>query len=130
MSTTVKTEKVKIGSVLVSEGYITQAQLDETLSKQKETREYLPLGQLCVQLGYLSETELSRILKAHKYKVYLGELLVNMSLITPSQLDQALEQQKTSGKKIGEVLCETGLIKEEQLVAGPEHTVGYIQDHT
>ncbi|MEE9566569.1 MAG: ATPase, T2SS/T4P/T4SS family [Desulfobacteria bacterium] len=116
MSTTVKTEKAKIGSVLVSEGYITQAQLDETLSKQKETREYLPLGQLCVQLGYLSETELSRILKAHKYKVYLGELLVNMSLITPSQLDQALEQQKTSGKKIGEVLCEAGLIKEEQLV--------------
>ena len=73
--------------------------MKEVLSYQKKAKEYLPLGLLCVELGFLTETELSLILKTHKYKLYLGELLVNMSLITPSQLAQALEEQKRSGKK-------------------------------
>lgn len=116
MSARKKSEKVKIGSLLVSEGYLTQSQLDEVLSYQKKAREYLPVGRLCVELDFLSEAELSRIIKTHKYKLYLGELLVNMSLITQSQLDQVLKEQKGSDKRIGKLLLEVGLISEKQLV--------------
>ena len=59
MSARKKSEKVKMGKLLVSEGYLTQSQLDEVLSYQKKKKEYLPLGQLCVELDFLSETELS-----------------------------------------------------------------------
>ena len=54
-------EKIKIGDLLVSEGYITQAQLDEALACQKKGKQYVPLGQLCVRLGFLSEADMSRI---------------------------------------------------------------------
>ena len=113
-----KSQKVKIGTLLVSEGYLTKSQLKEVLSYQKKAKEYLPLGLLCVESDFLTETELSLILKTHKYKLYLGELLVNMSLITPSQLAQALEEQKRSGKKFGELLIAMGLISEAQLIHG------------
>ena len=116
MSARKKSEKVKMGKLLVSEGYLTQSQLDEVLSYQKKKKEYLPLGQLCVELDFLSETELSRILRTHKYKLYLGELLVNMSLITQTQLDQVLKEQNPGEKKIGKLLIEIGLISEKQLV--------------
>jgi type IV pilus assembly protein PilB len=115
MIATKNPEKVKIGTLLVSEGHITQSQLDEALSCQKNSRQYVPLGELCVRLGFLSETDMSRILKTNKYKMYFGDLLVNMSLITPSQLAGVLEKQKASGRKIGELLAEMGLISEEQL---------------
>ena len=113
-----KSQKVKIGTLLVSEGYLTKSQLKEALSYQKKAKEYLPLGLLCVESDFLTETELSLILKTHKYKLYLGELLVNMYLITPSQLAQALEEQKRSGKKFGELLIAMGLISEAQLIHG------------
>ncbi len=116
MIATKNPEKVKIGTLLVSEGHITQSQLDEVLSCQKKGKQYVPLGELCVRLGFLSETDLSRILKTNKYKMYFGDLLVNMSLITPPQLAEVLKKQKTSDKKIGELLAEMGLISEEQLV--------------
>ncbi len=113
-----KSKKLKIGSILVSEGYLTKSQLKEVLSQQKRTKHYLPLGLLCVQSGLLSKTELSLLLKTHKYKLYLGELLVNMSLITPSHLRQALKEQKKTGKKFGQLLIAMGLISEAQLVHG------------
>jgi len=45
----------------------------------------------------------------------LGELLVRENLITPAQLQKALEEQKRSGGRLGANLCKLGFIKEEQL---------------
>ena len=108
--------KVKIGAILVSEGYLTQSQLNKVLSHQKKARHYLPIGQICVELGLLSETQLSFILKTHRYGLYLGELLVNMGLLPPDQLDRALKEHRSRGKKLGNTLVEMGLLSEDQLV--------------
>ena len=40
----------------------------------------------------------------------LGERLVELGLISASILDQALEQQKTSGQRLGEILNEAGAL--------------------
>jgi len=45
----------------------------------------------------------------------LGELLVRENLITPAQLQKALEEQKRTGGRLGANLCKLGFIKEEQL---------------
>ena len=46
----------------------------------------------------------------------LGELLVTNSLITQAELEYALENQKKTKKRLGTVLVELGLIKEEVLL--------------
>jgi type IV pilus assembly protein PilB len=45
----------------------------------------------------------------------LGELLVRDNLITPAQLQQALEEQKRTGGRLGANLTRLGFLKEEEL---------------
>ncbi|MBA3903786.1 MAG: MSHA biogenesis protein MshE, partial [Rhodocyclaceae bacterium] len=50
---------------------------------------------------------------ARPEKVRLGELLVQQGLIKEEQLRQALEEQKRSGRKLGRVLVDNGFVTEE-----------------
>ena len=49
--------------------------------------------------------------------VRLGELLVSKGLITTRQLDDALQEQKISGNKLGTSLVKLGFMSEKQLVS-------------
>ncbi len=49
--------------------------------------------------------------------VRLGELLVSKGLITAKQLEDALQEQKISGNKLGSSLVKLGLISEKNLVS-------------
>jgi len=49
--------------------------------------------------------------------VRIGELLLKEKLITPEQLQQALNQQKANGGKLGYNLVKMGFIKDEQITA-------------
>jgi MSHA biogenesis protein MshE len=51
-------------------------------------------------------------------KLRLGDVLVQQKLITQEQLMQTLELQRTTGKKVGRLLIETGVITEELLANG------------
>ena len=46
----------------------------------------------------------------------LGELLIQEGIIDEEQLNRALEEQRTSGERVGAVLIKLGLITEESLV--------------
>ena len=48
-------------------------------------------------------------------RVKLGELLREQNAITPEQLEQALKEQKRSGRKLGRVLTDLGIMTEEVL---------------
>ena len=54
----------------------------------------------------------------------LGEQLVGASLLTAEQLDNALSQQNTKGRRLGETLVELGLITEDQLLPYIERQLG------
>ena len=49
--------------------------------------------------------------------IRLGDLLVNKGLITAKQLDDALQEQKVSGNKLGTSLVKLGFMSEKQLVS-------------
>lgn len=51
-------------------------------------------------------------------KVRIGDVLVQQRLITPAQLQQALDLQRTTGKKLGRLLIQSGVITEELLANG------------
>jgi len=45
----------------------------------------------------------------------LGELLVEQSWITPADLEEALEEQERTGRKLGQIVVESGFISVEGL---------------
>jgi MSHA biogenesis protein MshE len=51
-------------------------------------------------------------------KLRLGDVLVQQRLISQEQLQQTLDLQRTTGKKMGRLLIETGIITEELLANG------------
>lgn len=53
---------------------------------------------------------------APKLKMRLGDLLVHEHIISNEQLMQALNSQKTTGRKLGDALIELGHISERQLL--------------
>jgi len=52
---------------------------------------------------------------ARPEKVRLGEILVQQGLLTAEQLNQALEEQKRSGRKLGRVFIDSGFVTETQI---------------
>jgi type IV pilus assembly protein PilB len=61
-------------------------------------------------------------------KKRLGDLLVDVGIITAAQLKQALETQQHTGDKLGVILAQMGLINEEVMLAflGKQCGVSYI----
>jgi len=49
----------RIGDILVKDGLITEEQLNEALELQKKSDSKIPIGELLIQLGYLSEEGLA-----------------------------------------------------------------------
>ena len=52
---------------------------------------------------------------ARREKLRLGDVLVQQRLISEEQLKQTLDQQRVTGKKLGRLLIESGVITEETL---------------
>jgi type IV pilus assembly protein PilB len=46
----------------------------------------------------------------------LGEILLDQGIVSQEQLDQALEEQRKSGRLLGRVLVEFGFVKEERIL--------------
>ncbi|MFA5155985.1 MAG: ATPase, T2SS/T4P/T4SS family [Candidatus Omnitrophota bacterium] len=57
----------------------------------------------------------------------LGELLVQEGLISSSQLEKAISVQKQEGGRLGEILIKLGMVKEDQMVAvlGKQFNIPY-----
>lgn len=62
--------------------------------------------------------ETPRPLPGRPEKLRLGDVLVQQRLISQEQLQQTLDLQRTTGKKMGRLLIETGIITEELLANG------------
>jgi hypothetical protein len=114
----------RLGELLISARLITPRQLDEALEEQKKTGE--KLGEVLVRRGYITRRDLDITLAFQKQMgetgaptcLSLGQLLVSAGYIIHEQLQDALERQRTSGKKLGEVLIEAGHCKRNHIEHG------------
>jgi type II secretory ATPase GspE/PulE/Tfp pilus assembly ATPase PilB-like protein len=109
-------KKLKIGELLVREGFLTQSQVEHALTVQKARQPPVPFGEICKELGFISPADLGRVLQKHYHRLPLGDLLVHMGLVTHEQIAAALEQQKKSKKKLGALLVEQNAVSEAALV--------------
>lgn len=108
--------KLRVGELLIQEGAITPEQLEKALTVKKEGKAYKPLGEVCVDLKFLSRARLHQILNRYQKRISVGDLLIKLKLITPQQLDEGLDHQRKIGGKLGEILVSKGFITEDALV--------------
>jgi type II secretory ATPase GspE/PulE/Tfp pilus assembly ATPase PilB-like protein len=103
----------KIGTLMVVEGLITHAQLQEALRIQGELEVYKPVGQILIDQKAISAKQLSLFMDKHHKRARLGEILVKSKTITGEQLEIALSYQKTTGLPLGEMLIKLNYINEQ-----------------
>lgn len=114
----------KLGELLVKEGLITSAQLEEAVAVQKKQQIYMPLGEICVDLKFITRDQLKKTLGTHQNRIALGELLTNLGLVTPEQVREALKEQKVTRKKIGQILVEKGYLTDNALISALNMQLG------
>jgi hypothetical protein len=107
-----------LGELLVERGLILPLELEDALAEQRATGRRL--GEVLVSRGALSGAQLTRAL-AEQYGVELsaeataeaapnepwqplGRMLVARETITQAQLDAALEAQRRTGRRLGDIL--------------------------
>src|SRR6185295_10860224 len=61
---------------------------------------------------------------ARAVKIRLGDVMVAQKVITASQLSQALELQKRTGRRLGRILVEGGMCTEEQIAEAVARQLG------
>ncbi len=106
-------EPVRLGELLRKEGMISDLQLREALQIQKEERQRI--GDILVELGYMTKRQLRHIIRKYKRRIPLGEYLVEGGTITAAQLEYALNTKTSAQMRLGEILMEARIITEEQL---------------
>ncbi|HEY5995767.1 MAG TPA: GspE/PulE family protein [Candidatus Deferrimicrobiaceae bacterium] len=110
------TEKMKIGELLLHEKMLTRQQLQEAMEFQERQASRAPLGDVLAELRFLSKGDLLHVLRKHKRRVYIGELLVNLGQMTKEDVEAALEIQRFEKKRLGKIFVENGFIAESSLV--------------
>lgn len=109
-------KRMKIGEILLSQGYIDEEQLSAALEEQKRTG--VSLGAVLVNMQAISEEDLTAVLGtqiALSQRKRIGELLMDQNLIDEEKLNQALDEQKRTGWKLGQCLLHMHLVEEEKL---------------
>jgi type IV pilus assembly protein PilB len=110
------TLEMRIGELLVKLGFLDEGQLEQALTVQREQTRYKPLGEICKELGFISGQVLRDILFRYRKQLLLGELLHKMGIISEDELNKALQEQKKSGEKLGQILVRKGILTSSVLI--------------
>ena len=116
--------KLKIGELLVQDGLVTADQLQAALAAQNKQPIYMPLGEICVDMKLISREQLKKLLSKHQKRIPLGELLTNLGLVSAEQVQGCLKEQKSSSKKLGEILIGKGFLNENALISALNMQLG------
>jgi len=107
---------LRIGDLLVKEGYVTESDLQQALEiqKQEKTQKSTPLGRILINMGIVSEDDIESALQHPKLRKYIGSLAVEKGLIKKEDLEFCLVN-KQKGQMTGEFLVKNGLLTNEDV---------------
>ena len=105
---TEKKDRLKLGELLVSKGYVTESDVDRALSEQR-----LRIGEVLIRSDRITAEQLHAALDHQKKEaIKIGAILKDMGYIKSEDLDWALERMK---RRLGEILIELGVLKDQDL---------------
>jgi len=102
-----------LGQILLERNIITETELKLALRRQRvEKGKYL--GQILLEMG-VPQDEINKALDSFYIRKRIGEILIDLNVITPEQLEGALEKQRDLRKKgdrkpLATLLVELGYI--------------------
>ena len=106
---------VRLGELLVAEGLVTPAQLEEVLRVQRAPGRYAPLGHVLITQKIITRDQLLSVLERHRRSSKLGDILLKSREINRAQLDAAVDEQRRTQQPLSAVLLRLGYISEERL---------------
>jgi len=90
-----------LGEILVERKVLSRAKLDLALERQKQEKgKYL--GQILFEMG-VPQDEINKALDYFNKRKPLGQILIDLEIINPQQLEEALERQKQVKGKTGRI---------------------------
>jgi type IV pilus assembly protein PilB len=104
-----------LGDLLLKAGLITKVQLQEALHLQATRKYHTPLGQVFVELHLLTRKQLDSVLDSSRKRSSLGQVLLKAGVLDQPQLDQALQYHKTHKVRLGQAVLRLNLITEDNL---------------
>jgi len=107
---------LKIGELLVKEGFLKQRDIDQALAIQKREQEFLhlPIGKILIAMGRVKKADIERALQHPKLRKNIGALARDKGLISQESLDQVLQSRKP-GQLIGEALVAHKLLARDDI---------------
>lgn len=107
---------MQCAKLLLADGMISESKLEKAVRVQQKLGGNRLLSAILIELSIISEDEHRRIIRKHGRKFRLGELVVELGYVSLEQLDQALEAMKSMpGKRMGEILQKLDFLNERQL---------------
>ncbi len=107
---------LRVGELMVKEGFIQLNDLHQALDVQKQGGEEaaVPLGTLLVQKQLIDDKDLDTLIQHPDLRKKLGALLLDKKIITDEELESAL-QSKGPDEYLGQALVRGGILKQEHL---------------
>jgi type II secretory ATPase GspE/PulE/Tfp pilus assembly ATPase PilB-like protein len=100
-----------LDNILISEGYITDEDLKVFLKQQLNS---MKLCELALHLDMVPQGVLQKAINIKRYQRTFGEVLCDLSLITPLDLNAVLKKYRKH-LRLGEILVKQGIIDEPTL---------------
>ena len=134
MTDSEREEELLFGRMALRAGFITEEQLKEALKKQEESPVHRRLGDILVELGYMTRGQVALVMRAQgrqldktdkrlrlpRRDVLFGTIAVKLGLATKEQINRALRRQaelRAQGKEVplGKILVEEGVLTLSQV---------------
>ncbi len=109
--------RLKVGEILLSQGVISQEQLDQALAYHQQSG--ISLGTVLLRMGAIDTDTLNNVLGRqleYSYRKRLGEILGEQGYITPQQLEEGLIRQRELNLPLGKTLVKLGYLDENKLL--------------
>jgi len=103
----------RIGEMLLSEGLITQQQLDQVLDQQRNQGGRL--GDLVLSHGWVKTADFYSVLSNHFRRGRIGDLLLEKGLISENQMAELIELQQQWGTRFGDIVLSKGWVSSYQI---------------
>lgn len=116
-----------IARLLVDAGLITEQQHAHAQRVKSKLAEQKTLLNTMLDLEYFTQLQFNDVLRNAQVDIRLGDLLVELGDISATELAAALRMQRehAQGKKLGEILIEQRFIKEQRLIDVVANQLGY-----
>jgi type IV pilus assembly protein PilB len=107
------TSEKMLGQILVERDIISPGFLQLALDRQKKEKEkYKYIGEILLEMG-VPQQKINDVLDTYNKRKPIGQIFLDLKIITPDQLQEALEKQSQFAKKavrkpMGKLLVEMG----------------------